>query len=317
MRHLNGIWEDASRSLVAFAESMAFADERRDNELGALVADPTARDADHPGRAAAEQRHRQIADTATDRRLKDLDQLIAELAGLEQTFPAPVARWDAAVWQQPIGPAGAGIFRIGTLTRPDSQALRIPMVHGVSSLGGICLENPAGIVEESIVGLLHRALSAVPAGSGALVIADDDQLAGALGVPAAARNPDRSPLLELARQVDLHQMAAEAGATAELTDRLPGVVVVPWPGLGFGPDEVAALDRIGTQGALLGVRLIYLASRQQLGQVGLREQPRYLPVVAATVSDPWTGLRWDFEPDDGTVDAGVDRRIRERAVRAG
>ncbi|WP_029135198.1 TerD family protein [Nakamurella lactea] len=331
-RHLNGIWEDASRSLVAYAESMAFADERRDNELGALLADPTRRSAGGPAdgsadpdrsaivdtqRAAVEARHGQIADLAARRRLDDLDQLVGELTALETTFPAPVAGWGAPVWQQPIGPDGVGIFRIGTLTRPDSQALRIPMVHHVSALGGICLENPAGVVDQAVRGLLHRILAAVPAGTEVAVVADDDQLAGFLGLPAPARRPDQNPLAELARQVDLHLMAAEAGAMADLPGALPGVVIVPWPALGFGAAEVAALDRIGVDGALLGLRLVLLASRNQLAGLGLRQQPRYLPVVAASVKDPWTGILWEFEPDEGTADAAVAQRISQRTGRPG
>lgn len=316
VRHLNGIWEDASRSLVAYAESMAFADRRRDDELGALLGDPAGRSDDHPQRATIEARHQQVADTASRRRLSDLDQLLAELTALEQDFPAPVARWDSQVWRQPIGPDGAGIFRIGTLSRQDSRALRIPMVHGVSVLGGICLENPAGIVEQVTIGLLHRVLAAVPAGTGVSVIADDDQLAGFLGLPASTGSgPQR--LTELARQVDLHQMAAEAGVSADLPGRLPGVLILPWPTLGFADEQVPALDRIGTDGALLGIRTIYLASRSQLGALPLRRQPRYLPVVPASVTDPWTGLVWDFEPDDGAADATVVRRITERAGRCG
>lgn len=124
LRHLNGIWEDAARSLIAYAESLSFAEERRDAEQGELLGDLAAR-----------------------------------------------------------GPEYPGIFRIGTLTRTDSLALKIPLVHGISAVDGIYLENPAAIVDEASMSLLHRVLAALPTGAGVTVVADDE-LSAALDRPA-------------------------------------------------------------------------------------------------------------------------------------
>lgn len=312
LRHVFGVWEDAARSALTFAESVRFAESGRDAVLEQLVADVAGRSSDHPARQAAEQKYRSVMDAASQRRLADLDQLATELAELEAGFPAPLARWDAPAWQQPIPGEATGIFRVGEISRPDSQLLRIPMVQALGVPGGICLITPGNLIEQSTVTLLHRIFAAAPAGRSAQVVAIDDQLAGILGLPAASGSTQRAErLAAIALQIDLCAMAAESGTTPS-PEGLPSVLVVPWQSTGFTEEEVSQLDTIAVGGPQFGLQVVYVGDQQEFGQTGLRFEPRYLPTVSAHAQDPWTSQVWDFEPDTGAPGPALAQRLRDR-----
>jgi len=313
VRQLAGIWEDASRSAGSFAESVRFAESGRDIALEELVADVAARSPDHPGRRAAEQKYQQVIDAASERRLSDLDQLADELARLEKTLPAPLARWDARVWREPIQPDGVGIFRIGEITRQDSRALRIPMVQAIAAPGGIWLITPGNRIEQRAVNLLHRIFAAAPAGRLVELIAAEPSPGEPLELPGSCTPADReSRLTSLALQVDLLDMAASNGARAPIPADLPSVVVLPWQAAGMSGGELAALEKLAVAGPGFGLQVVYIGGQEDLELSGLRYPPRPVPTVPATTRDPWIGQHWDFEPDTGVMDADIGRRVRER-----
>ncbi len=318
LRHLSGIWEDAARSALTFAESVRFAESGRDIALEELVADVAARAPDHPGRRAVEQKSQRVVDAASERRLADLDQLADELVRLEKTFPAPLARWDAPVWRQPIPADGAGIFRIGEITRRDSQALKIPMVQSIAAPTGICLITPGNRIGQQAVNLMHRIFAGAPAGRPVQVISADPGPAEPLGLPGVFTPADReSRLASLALQVDLLDMAANTGNEAAIPADLPSVVVLPAQPAGLSGSELAALEKIAVVGPRFGLHVVYTADEQDMQSWGLRYQPLSVPTVQATTRDPWTGQLWDFEPDAGAMDAEIGRRLRDRMAPPG
>lgn len=313
LRQLSGIWEDAARSALTFAESVRFAESGRDIALEELVADVAARGLEHPGRRAIEQKSQRVLDAASERRLADLDQLADELGRLEKTFPAPLARWDAPVWRQPIPADGAGIFRIGEITRPDSRALKIPMVQSIAAPAGICLITPGNRIGKQTVNLVHRIFAAAPAGRPVQVISAGPDPAEPLGLPGVFTATDReSRLASLALQVDLLDMAANNATEAPIPPDLPSVVVLPAQAAGLFDTERAALEKIAVVGPRFGLHVVYTADEQDLQAQGLRYQPQLVPTVPATTVDPWTGQLWDFEPDTGAMDAEVGRRLQAR-----
>lgn len=317
LRHVFGVWEDAARSALTFAESVRFAESGRDTALEQLVADVAGRSSDHPARQAAERKYRSVIDAASQRRLADLDQLATELAELEAGFPAPLARWDAPAWQRPIPGEATGMFRVGEISRPDSQLLKIPMVQTLGVPGGICLITPGNLIEQSTITLLHRIFAAAPAGRCAQVVAVDDQLAGILALPSASGTAQRAErLAAIALQIDLCAMAAESGNRLS-ADGLPSVLVVPWQSTGFTEQEAGQLDGIAVGGPQFGLQVVYVGDQQEFGKTGLRFEPRYLPTVSAHTQDPWTSQVWGFEPDAGAPGPELAQRLRDRMGLAG
>lgn len=311
---LAAIWEDASRSAVTFADAVRFADDARARTLEALVADVAGRAADHPERQAADRRHHEIVESASTRRAAELDHLIAELAELEQTLPAPLARWEAATWHRPLPGAGLPLIRVGEVTRPDSQALRIPMIATLGVPGGLLLVIGGGVIEAPVTHLVQRILSAGPPGRPVRVIADDPAILAALGAAPAA-HPAADRIADLATEIDLIDMARQAGdiKPARSPSVLPGVLVVPLLQVEFDETTRLHLERIAVLGPQFGLTVVFIADVDQQDGVSLRFAPRMVPTVPAQTTDPWTGQRWDFLPDAGTPAPQVLDRIGDRA----
>lgn len=311
---LAAIWEDASRSAVTFADAVRFADDARDRTLEALVADIAGRSPEHPERQAADRRHHEIVESASTRRAAELDHLIAELAELEQTLPAPLARWEAATWHRPLPGAGLPLIRVGEVTRPDSQALRIPMIATLGVPGGLLLVIGGGVIEAPVTHLVQRILSAGPPGRPVRVIADDPAILTALGAAPAA-HPAADRIADLATEIDLIDMARQAGdiKPARSPSVLPGVLVVPLLQVEFDETTRLHLERIAALGPQFGLTVVFIADVDQQDGVGLRFAPRMVPTVPAQTTDPWTGQRWDFLPDAGTPAPQVLDRIGDRA----
>lgn len=311
---LAAIWEDASRSAVTFADAVRFADAARDRALEALVADVAGRSPAHPERQAAERRHQDIVEAASTRRVAELDHLIAELAEVEQSLPAPLARWDAASWHQPLPGEVLPLIRVGEVTREDSRVLRIPMIATLGVPGGLLLVIVGGVIEAPVTHLVQRVLSAGPPGRPVRVIADDPGILTALGAAPAA-HPAAARIADLATEIDLLDMARQAGDLTPVRSPsvLPGVLVVPLLQVEFDEPTRAHLERIAVLGPQFGLTVVFIADVDQQDGPGLRFAPRMVPTVTAQTTDPWTGQRWDFLPDAGTPAPQVLDRIGDRA----
>lgn len=321
LRACTGIWRDAAHSTSAYTDAVAYAEHRRDTEIEQLLADPAARGADHPGRRAAEERCQQLVDVASSRRLSDLDQLIGELADLETELPPAAARWDAAVWQRPLPPDGGMVIRIGEFTRPDSQALRIPVLHPLLVPGGLLLDRQSSEpADPAVVAALQRICAAVPDDREVRVIGADPTLLAALQLsPAAGVDHRENELAGLAMALDLWSMARSGGVEAEL-ERLPAVAVVPWPAPGDPAGEptqaeTEALSIIAERGPEAGLGLVLVASLTEPGGWRQHLDPSPVPLVPARVRDSWTGQSWEFVPDAGGPTPQLGERLRARLSR--
>lgn len=298
---------------------MRFADGAREETLEALVADVAGRAADHPERRAADRRHQDIVQVASDRRVAELDHLIAELADVELAMPAPLARWDAPAWYRPLSGEVLPVIRVGEVTREDSQTLRIPMIATLGVPGGMVLMVAGGVIESSVTLLLQRLLAAGPPGRPMRVIADDPGVLAALGAPPAGA-PAGDRIAELATEIDLLDMARQAGDTSSVhrpsvhrPPVLPGVVVVPLLQVEFDEAIWLHLERIAVVGSQFGLTAAFIADVDRQEGLGLRFQPLTVPTVPAQTIDPWTGQRWDFLPDTGIPAPQVLTRIGDRA----
>lgn len=324
VRACSGIWRDAAHSTSAYIDAVAYAERRRDTEIEELLADPAARAPDHPARRAAESRCQQLVDTASARRLGDLDQLTAELRALEEQLPPAAARWDAAVWQRPLPADGGMVIRIGEFTRPDSQALRIPVLHPLLVPGGLLLDRQATEpAAPAVVSALQRICAAVPAGREVRVIGADPTLLAALQLSSAAGTEHReNELAGLAMALDLWSMARSGGVadgTVEL-EGLPAVVVLPWPGPGevSGEPSTAELDAlriIAERGPEAGLGLVLVAALNEPAGWAQVLDPAPVPLVAARVRDSWTGQYWEFVPDAGGPSPQLGEQLRARLSR--
>lgn len=324
LRACTGIWRDAAHSTSAYTDAVAFAERRRDTEIENLLADPAARAPDHPARRAAESRCQQLVDTASARRLGDLDQLTAELHTLEAQLPPAAARWDAAVWQRPLPTDGGMVIRIGEFTRPDSQALRIPVLHPLLVPGGLLLDRQSSEpAAPAVVSALQRICAAVPAGREVRVIGADPTLLAALHLsPAAGTEHRENELAGLAMALDLWSMARSGGVadgTVEL-EGLPAVVVLPWPGSGevSGEPTAAELDAlriIAERGPEAGLGLVLIAALNEPAGWAQVLDPAPVPLVPARLRDSWTGQYWEFVPDAGGPSPRLGEQLRARLSR--
>ena len=319
-RIASGVWEDASRSAATHADASRHAGLNRDAELERLMGDPTARTADDPRRRQIGSRHDDILERADQRRLAELDELIAELAELEVAVPAPLARWTSAAWER-LPVEENAMVRTGELTRPDSTSLRIPMYRARSVPGGYLVMPWTAGDDGPARSLVRRLLAAGPAGRGLWVLSDDASVQQHWSTSAAG-NADRgidASLSELAHRVDLADMAAEAGAPVPTNAVLPSVVLMVLDGSWVPTDDVSEtvgrLRRVAILGPRHGMSVLFLAPDDLRNSFGDGVPGSLLPLVPARIVDPWVGLTWDFVPDDGTPDASVAAAIELRAHR--
>ena len=318
----SGVWEDASRSASTHAEASRHAGLNRDAELERLMGDPTARAADDPRRRQIESRHDDILERADQRRLAELDELIAELAELEAAVPAPLARWSSAAWER-LPDHESAMVRTGELTRSDSSSLRIPMYRARSVPGGYLVMPWTAGDDGPARSLVRRLLAAGPAGRGLWVLSDDASVQQQWSTSAAGnagRGIDAS-LAELAHRVDLADMAAEAGAPLPVDAALPSVVLMvldgTWVPDGEVADTVGQLRRVAILGPRYGMSVLFLAPDDLRNSFGDGVPGSLLPLVPARIDDPWVGLGWDFAPDDGTpadeIASAIDLRAQRRS----
>lgn len=133
-RQAVGIFEDAARSTVGLRSAMKFAENRRESELSAALADPSARNspAATAARTAAEGRYQELATKATADHARDIAQLSAELVALQRILPPSMSDWESASWQQwtPVTEPTVAT-QAGHLFLPEAPDFRMPMLVGL------------------------------------------------------------------------------------------------------------------------------------------------------------------------------------------
>ncbi len=299
LRRVRGIWEDAARSTAAYVSACTFAEDRREREVAATLADPARRtdaaaDAD---RTAAHARHDELVARAEGEHERDMAQLVAEVAALEQALPAPVAAWTAPAWGGWSGPVrSVGVLRLGSVHADLAPQLVLPLVTALPLAVPLWVDGVPAEAAPVLRALVLRLLAAHPPGSLTVQVVD---LVGGLdlGLP----NRELAPVLaELLHQVDLARMAAQAGQPP------PGEHLLVLHGLphGLGEETLHQLRELvasgGVQVVVSGDGADLLGRHTDRALAALAEGMQRLPVTHdGTVPDPWTGGEWCFTPDPG------------------
>ncbi len=311
VRHLRGVWEDASRSCAAYVSACTFAENRHERDVAATLAEVEHRGSPQAeaARAAAHSRHDELVARAASVHERDMAQLVAEMVGLEAALPAPAAVWDApvwATWQPPATPGSA--VRLGTVHTDLAPHLRVPLLAGLPLAMPLWVDgttDPRGGAA-LLRTLVLRLLAAHPGGFLRLHVVD---LVGTLGTtlgPAAGPAELGEVLSRLLAEVDLTHMAAQVG------ERRPGVHLLVLHGLPYGLDEdtLAQLHTLLRSGPGAGVSVVVTGEREDLlGRstdrllAALADGMQHVPVTAdGTLADPWTGGEWVFTPDSGPTE---------------
>lgn len=313
-RELRGIFQDAARSTAGYREAIDFAESRRDRDLEALVGDPQARTADHPGRQAALARYDELVMRATTNHQRDMDQLRREVAGLEQSLVPALAGWGSSAWRSPApGTGWQETIRIGEVTIAEAPGLRIPLVTTTLTRRAMWLG--CQVVDESAVqaalGLCLRTMAAAPQGAVRIRLVDpygglSRRLSGLAGIGVApTTGPDvlGGVLRDLAARVDLVNMARQAGAADSLptevaTTSVLLVLVGVYPEA--GPD-LRTLRTLIDEGGRAGIGVLLVDDPRKATEADLR-----MMVVPAdstgVLVDGWVGLEWEYHPDPGPAD---------------
>lgn len=325
LRVLAGIFEDAARSAAGYRSAIGFAEQRRERELGDLLADPRLRNSTStPVLIKADQRYADLVTRATADHRRDVDHLTRELRQLTPVLPAALAPWEEPVWRAGPFAESAGI-RVGELFLPEAPDLLIPLVLGVPLHRPLwLLAGSGGVADGSRIGgavgmaraLIIRLLAAdrslrlqVCDTDGALISALGDlaaAAAGVLGGPVARTAQQRSESLTmLAERVDLIEMARSGNAMDALpvADN-PALLVLTDVGVGFEPEDHSALRYLIEHGARSGVQVILLGDPVDAETaVPLARASLILQAGAAeSISDGWVGLPWTFTADNGPSD---------------
>lgn len=311
VRHLRGVWEDASRSCAAYVSACTFAENRHERDVAATLADVGRRGTPETrtAQAAAQGRHDELVARADTVHERDMAQLVAEMEGLEAAMSAPIADWRAPAWTTWAPPSTPGAaVRLGTVHTDLAPHLRVPLLTGLPLAMPLWIDgtgDPGG--ETALLRtLVLRVVAAHPAGELRLHVVD---LVGTLGTtlgPAAGPAELGEVLSRMLTEVDLAHMAAQVG------ERRRRAQLLVLHGLPYGLDEdtLAALHTLVRAGPGAGINVVVTGERDDLlGRstdrllAALAEAMQRVPVTAdGTLADPWTGGEWVFTPDPGPTE---------------
>lgn len=307
LERITMIYEDAARSTAALNTAYGFAENRRDTEMTAAIADPSTRNstASQQAQAEAQRRYDEVIATATADYQRDAAHLIAELAALDHELPAALAPFTATTWQQRPQPCHG--IRLGTLSVPAAGPLSIPLCLPLPLRRPLWIDTQNAAAATPVASaLLARLLAAAPQTSvdvidlAATLAPLTKQLSPCMPRPAVTSRTDVTERL--------HALVCESDLTALQKDSAPpagvtGITVITDPGYGFPPEACSAIVQLLNSGTghalvLIGDHRDSASSPQPL----LREIADYshrIPLDAddAAVADPWTGTPWRFVPD--------------------
>ncbi|MER6420244.1 TerD family protein [Streptomyces sp. NPDC001137] len=329
-----GMFEDLARTTAAYRSAVDFADSRMEKELDQALSDPRSRIGGQgdAAREAARAKHAQLVDQARAALDRDLAQLTAEAEVVEPALPPAYARWDNPVWHGYRVPMEIPMaVRLGDLSLPESELLRIPMLVRLPLERGLWIDSgrPASVDDPSAnahevgrlamdtaVALAARLLAVYPAGEFAVHVIDPAGSAaqalaplvhaGVLAAPPALGAAGvADALTRLTQRVDLVQMAVRGGAADSLPPGLDTahqlLIVNDFPH-GFDDRAVTQLRYLADEGPAVGVHLMMVADREEAAGYGPLLDPlwrsllRLTPLPDDHLADPWVGHAWTYEP---------------------
>jgi len=336
------IFEDAARATAALRSATGYAEQRRENEMSAIMSDPAARTspATSTKLAESEKKHDDLVARAKSDFKRDVGQLVAELAEVAQRLPAPMASWDSPTWAN-WRPAAHPQYavRVGELAIPEAPELKIPMVFRLPMRTPLWIDSGDSKRAEATAvarALVVRLLAAYPPGDVKVHVADLvgsgaaakglEPLGGNV-VASAATNPAQlaEMLSKLVERVDLIQMAVRADALDTLPDTVDTkrhlVVLYDFP-YGFDDRAIAQLRYLIEEGPSVGVNMIFIANPDDATTLGplvsslWRSMLRLSAVPDDHIGDPWVGLTWTYTPETGSAGLAVDTVLTRLADRA-
>ncbi|MGW2722257.1 TerD family protein [Streptomyces sp. NPDC001492] len=329
-----GMFEDLARTTAAYRSAVDFADSRMEKELDQALSDPRSRIGGQgdAAREAARAKHAQLVDQARAVLDRDLAQLAAEAEVVEPALPPAYARWDNPVWHGYRVPMEIPMaVRLGDLSLPESELLRIPMLVRLPLERGLWIDSgrPASVDDPSVsahevgrlamdtaVALAARLLAVYPAGEFTVHVIDPAGSAaqalaplvhtGVLAAPPALGAAGvADALTRLTQRVDLVQMAVRGGAADSLPPGLDTaeqlLIVNDFPH-GFDDRAVTQLRYLADEGPAVGVHLLMVADREEAAGYGPLLDPlwrsllRLTPLPDDHLADPWVGHAWTYEP---------------------
>ncbi|MEV6941587.1 TerD family protein [Streptomyces sp. NPDC051172] len=329
-----GMFEDLARTTAAYRSAVDFADSRMEKELDQALSDPRSRIGGQGEAAceAARTKHAQLVDQARAALDRDLAQLAAEAEVVEPALPPAYARWDNPVWHGYRVPMEIPMaLRVGDLSLPESELLRIPMLVRLPLERGLWIDSgrPASLDDSSAdadelarlamdtaVALAARLLAVYPAGeftgqvidpagSAAQALAPLVQSGVLATTPALGAAGVADVLTRLTQRVDLVQMAVRGGAADALPPGLDTaeqlLIVNDFPH-GFDDRAVTQLRYLADEGPAVGVHLMMVADREEAVGYGPLLDPlwrsllRLTPLPDDHLADPWVGHAWTYEP---------------------
>ncbi|GAA3792042.1 TerD family protein [Streptomyces coacervatus] len=329
-----GMFEDLARTTAAYRSAVDFADSRMEKELDQALSDPRSRIGGQgdAAREAARTKHVQLVDQARAALDRDLAQLTAEAEVVEPALPPAYAHWDNPVWHGYRVPMEMPMaLRLGDLSLPESELLRIPMLVRLPLERGLWIDSGRpGSLDESFadahelgrlamdtaVTLAARLLAVHPAGeftvhvidpagSGAQPLAPLVQTGVLATPPALGAAGVADVLTRLTQRVDLVQMAVRGGAADSLPpgfDTAQQLLIVNDFPHGFDDRAVTQLRYLADEGPAVGVHLMMVADREEAAGYGPLLDPlwrsllRLTPLPDDHLADPWVGHAWTYEP---------------------
>ncbi|WP_030933264.1 TerD family protein [Streptomyces sp. NRRL S-646] len=329
-----GMFEDLARTTAAYRSAVDFADSRMEKELDQALSDPRNRIGGQgdAAREGARAKHAQLVDQARAALDRDLAQLAAEAEVVEPALPPAFARWDNPVWHGYRVPMEIPMaLRLGDLSLPESELLRIPMLVRLPLERGLWIDSgrPASLDDSSAnahelgrlamdtaVALAARLLAVYPADEFSVHVIDPAGSAGQALAPLVHSGVLASPpalgatgvtdvLTRLTQRVDLVQMAVRGGAADSLPPGLDTaeqlLIVNDFPH-GFDDRAVTQLRYLADEGPAVGVHLMMVADREEAAGYGPLLDPlwrsllRLTPLPDDHLADPWVGHAWTYEP---------------------
>lgn len=316
LERITMIYEDAARSTAALTTAHGFAEDRRDTEMTAAVADPATRNtaAGQQALADAQRRYEEVIAAANADYQRDAAHLIAELAALDGELPAALAPWTATAWQQRPRPYQG--IRLGTLTFPDAGPLAIPLCLSLPLRRPLWIDTQRAAAAMPVAAaLLTRLLAAdrhtkVDVIDLAAALAPlTEQLRPVMCRPAVTAHADVAARLQtLVLESELLALQQDSTPTARVT----AITVITDPGYAFPPEACEAIAQLLNNGT--GHALVLIGDHADSGsspQPLLREIADYshrilLDAEDAAVADPWTGNPWRFVPDTFALGPRLD-----------
>ncbi|MBP2452247.1 TerD family protein [Mycolicibacterium lutetiense] len=320
LERLAMIHEDAARITSALLAARGFAEERRDTEMSAAIADPATRNtaAAQDALKTAEHRHDELMARAQGDYQRDAAHLSAELVALDGELPSALAPWEAPTWSQAVRAPSNGI-RVGTVTVPDVGSLTVPFCVSAPLRRPIWLDSTESSAAAPVAAsLVLRLLAAVTHAAPTLDIIDISGGLRPLWQPLAAHMPRPvvtepgevvGRLQHLIEQADLATLRREAG------EAVPAGGVVLIADFGYAMPAEAYSDVVSLINMADGanVSLVFtgdpqwdtIAPTPVLRDIA--EHCLHLPVddQGASLCDPWTHNVWQFAP----CGLGIDHRI--------